>query len=102
MSQRDLRMRSKEIMDAVEAGTTFTVTRDGREIATLAPISRKRTFVPVDDFLKAFANVPPIDPDKFRADLDAVIDPYFVDPYERLEKQGSYKRIDNPGGGEPH
>jgi len=32
ISQRDLRMRSKEIMDAVEHGQSFTVTRDGQSV----------------------------------------------------------------------
>ena len=38
ITQRDLRNRSKEIMDAVEDGLAFTVTRDGREIGELIPI----------------------------------------------------------------
>lgn len=37
ISQRDLRFRSREIMDAVERGESFTVTRDGRGIAELIP-----------------------------------------------------------------
>ena len=40
ITQRDLRMRSKEIMDAVERGQAFTVTRDGHRIGELVPLRR--------------------------------------------------------------
>ena len=83
ISQRDLRTRSKDIMDAVEKGETFTVTRDGREIAELVPLGKRRRFVPVDDFNSASATAPEIELGRFRADLDAVIDPLVADPYER-------------------
>ncbi len=36
-----------------------------------------------DDVLRAFAALPPVDPERFRADLDAVVDPSFVDPFDR-------------------
>ena len=45
ITQRDLRMRSKEIMDAVERGQAFTVTRDGHSIAELVPLRQRRRFV---------------------------------------------------------
>ena len=83
ISQRDLKMRSKEIMDAVEHGATFTVTRDGREIGELVPLRRQRTFMPVDDFLALGDGLAPIDPDIFRTDIDSTIDPYTFDPYDR-------------------
>jgi len=35
ITQRDLRSRSREIMDAVEHGQAFTVTRDGHQIGEL-------------------------------------------------------------------
>ena len=38
ITQRDLRSRSREIMDAVEHGQSFTVTRDGRHIGELIPL----------------------------------------------------------------
>ncbi len=82
ISQRDLRLRSREIMDAVEHGETFTVTRDGRQIAELVPI-RRRQFVPVKKFLALGKGLPAIDPDAFRADLDALMDPSGNDPYDR-------------------
>jgi prevent-host-death family protein len=74
ITQRDLRNRSKEIMDAVESGRTFTVTRDGHRIGELIPLRRKRRFVPRDEFAAMSRNAPSIDPDRFRADVDAHID----------------------------
>lgn len=83
ISQRDLRMRSKEIMDAVEHGQSFTVTRDGREIAQLIPLTQRRTFVPVAELDLRWKGLPDLDPDALRADLDQVADPYGDDPFER-------------------
>lgn len=83
VSQRDLRMRSREIMDAVERGESFTVTRDGREIGELIPIRRPKRWVTREDFVRGSKNVPLVDPDRLRADIDAVIDPYSDDPFER-------------------
>lgn len=80
ISQRDLRLRSKEIMDSVERGQTFTVTRDGHQIAELVPLRHRRTFLPRGEFL-AGAGTSPIDPERFRTDLDAVIDSEVSDPY---------------------
>ena len=37
ITQRDLRSRSREIMDAVEHGQSFIVTRDGHRIGELIP-----------------------------------------------------------------
>ena len=83
ISQRDLRLRSKEIMDSVERGQTFTVTRDGRRIAELVPLPRRRTFVSRDEFVAGPAAAVWVDPDRFRADLDAAIDGGMSDPYGR-------------------
>lgn len=82
INQRDLRMRSKDIMDAVEQGQTFTVTRDGREIAELVPLQSRRRFVPAEDFVAASAAAPTIDLDRYRADLDGAIDQRLSDPYD--------------------
>jgi len=74
ITQRDLRSRSREIMDAVEGGQAFTVTRDGREIGELIPVRRRRRFVPRADFATASRHAPAIDLAVFRADQDAAAD----------------------------
>lgn len=67
-------MRSREIMDAIEHGQSFTVTRDGRRIGELVPLRHRRRFVPKAEFVAMSRNVPAFDPDAFRADQDAVVD----------------------------
>lgn len=83
ISQRDLRLRSKEIMDAVERGQSFTVTRAGHRIAELIPLRARRQFVPREEFVANSRTAPQIDLQRFRADLDTAIDPQFTDPDER-------------------
>ena len=83
ISQRDLRMRSREIMDAVERGETFTVTRDGREIAVLVPIGSRRRFVPTDEFLRLGRGLAQIDEAGFRESLDEMAEQFQDDPYDR-------------------
>lgn len=70
-------------MDAVERGESFTVTRDGRGIGELIPLRRPNRFVARDEFARASRNMPAVDLDRFRADLDSSIDPYPEDPFER-------------------
>jgi prevent-host-death family protein len=74
ITQRDLRNRSREIMDAVEGGQVFTVTRDGREIGELIPIRRRRRFVPRGEFAASSRHAPAVDLAAFRADQDAAAD----------------------------
>lgn len=83
VSQRDLRLRSKEIMDSVERGHSFTVTRDGHEIGELIPLRRRRTFVPREEFLAGPVAMTPVDPDRLRTDLETVIADEITDPYGR-------------------
>ena len=83
ISQRDLRLRSREIMDAVERGTTFTVTRDGHEIGELVPLRRKRAFLTRQELVALGRGLAPIDAGRFRADLDAQTDPGADDPFAR-------------------
>jgi len=83
ISQRDLRLRSKEIMDSVERGQSFTVTRAGRAIGELIPRQRRRTFIGRDEFIALGQGLPTLDPDRFRADLDSLTDPCPDDPFTR-------------------
>jgi prevent-host-death family protein len=83
ITQRDLRHRSREIMDAVESGHRFVVTRDGHEIGELIPLRRRRRFVPRAEFAAMSRNAPRIDAAAFRADVDAALDGELQDPYAR-------------------
>ena len=67
ITQRDLRTKLREIMDAVERGQSFTVTRDGHHIGELIPLRRRR-LVPRQEFTAMSRNAPAVDLDAFRAD----------------------------------
>jgi prevent-host-death family protein len=73
ITQRDLRSRSREIVDAVARGQAFTVTRDGRPIGELIPLSRRRRFVTREEFAMSQA-APALDLVAFRADQQAAVD----------------------------
>lgn len=81
ITQRDLRSRSKEIMDAVEAGQTFIVTRDGHRIGELIPLRRRRRFVPRQEFAAMSKTAAALDLEAFRADQDAAADQELDDRY---------------------
>jgi prevent-host-death family protein len=83
ITQRDLRTRSREIMDAVEHGQSFTVTRDGHRIGELVPLRQRRRFVPRQEFAAMSRNAPAVDLEAFRADQDAVLDHQADSAYER-------------------
>ncbi|GLV75358.1 MULTISPECIES: type II toxin-antitoxin system Phd/YefM family antitoxin [Streptomyces] len=83
ITQRDLRTRSKEIMDAVQGGQAFTVTRDGHRVGELIPLRRRRRFVPRAEFAAMSRTAPDISLDAFRDDQGAVIDQELDDPYAR-------------------
>jgi prevent-host-death family protein len=83
ITQRDLRSKSREIMDAVEHGQSFTVTRDGHRIGELIPLRRRRRFVPREEFAAMSRNAPEVSLEAFRADQEAALDQEPGSPYER-------------------
>ena len=83
ITQRDLRTRSREIMDAVEHGQSFTVTRDGHRIGELIPLRQRRRFVPRQEFVAMSRNAPAVDLDAFTADQEAAFDHEAGSAYER-------------------
>lgn len=83
ITQRDLRARSGEIMDAVEHGEAFTVTRNGHAIGELIPLRRRRRTVTREQFAAMSTNAAVIDAERFRHDVDSVADGELRDPYAR-------------------
>lgn len=71
-SVRELRNQGGKVLDRVEAGEHITVTRDGRPVAELKPLPRRRATAAV--LVERFGRLPAIDPATFRADVDDVID----------------------------
>lgn len=72
ITQRDLRNRSKEIMDAVQHGQSFTVTRDGHQIGELTPLRQRRRFVSRAEFAAMSRGAPQLSIRTSQADQDAV------------------------------
>ena len=83
ITQRDLRNRSREIMDAVERGQAFTVTRDGHRIGELIPLRRRRRFVTRQEFATMSRGTPSMDVEAFRADQEAALRSRLTDAYDR-------------------
>jgi antitoxin (DNA-binding transcriptional repressor) of toxin-antitoxin stability system len=76
IAQRELRNDNAKVMDAVVAGESFVVTRNGIAVAELRPIQNgRRTLVPKAEVTALAASGPRIDRRKFRRDLDRVVDP---------------------------
>jgi prevent-host-death family protein len=83
ITQRDLRNRSREIMEAVENGQAFIVTRDGRRIGELIPLRERRRFIPRHDFAAMSRTAPDIDIDTFRADQETATEHGTDSAYDR-------------------
>jgi prevent-host-death family protein len=73
ISQRELRNESGEIMRALDRGERFVVTRNGVPVGELTPIGRRR-FVAADAAVAAFRGAACVDAERFRVDVDAVLD----------------------------
>ena len=69
---RDLRNHGGDLLDLVLAGEELTVTRDGRPVAVLVPVTRPA--LTAEALLARWRRLRPVDPVRFRADLDALLD----------------------------
>lgn len=73
MTVRELRNKGREVLDRVEAGERLTVTRDGRPVAELVPLPARP--LTAAELVRRWQDLPPVDPAKLRADVDAFVDP---------------------------
>jgi len=73
ITQRELRNESGEIMRALDRGESFVVTRNGVPVGQLIPL-RPRAFVSAESVAAAFASAPDLEHERFRADIDALVD----------------------------
>lgn len=71
-SIRDLRNHGGEVVDRVSAGEVVTITRDGEPVAELRPL--RRSPLAATALVERFRRLPPVDADRFRADVDAIVD----------------------------
>jgi prevent-host-death family protein len=75
IAQRELRNDNAKVIEAVAAGETFVVTRNGIPVAELRPLlDARRTFVPKRELIALAATGPPVDWRQFQADLERVVD----------------------------
>ena len=77
--QRELRNDVARVLREVEAGETIEVTVDGRPVARLVPIERRRTFVS-REVLERILRQAPLDPG-FMDDVNSAIDQDIDDPW---------------------
>src|SRR5437588_11995711 len=96
ITQRDLRSRSKEIMDAVERGQAFTVTRDGHRIGELIPLRRRRRFVTREEVATMSRGAPSMDVEAFRARQEAALRSRSTDVSDRRASSARLARRQHP------
>ncbi|GAA3869453.1 hypothetical protein GCM10022243_38690 [Saccharothrix violaceirubra] len=69
ISQREFRNNSAAVMDAVEAGETYHVTRNGVEIAEVRPLPRRRRLT-AEELVARHRKLPRVDYDHMRREAD--------------------------------
>lgn len=69
ITQREFRNKSAEVMDAVESGETFHITRNGIEVAELRPLSRKRQ-LGAEELVARHRRLPRVDGASLRREAD--------------------------------
>jgi prevent-host-death family protein len=75
IAQRELRNQNAKILDAVAAGASFIVTRNGEPIAELRPVTHgRRPLVAKAQVAAVAAQGPHLDAAAFRRDLDDTVD----------------------------
>lgn len=73
ISQRELRNDSGRIMSGLDDGRTYIITRRSEPVGELRPLRRRR-LVDVRTVTEIFRGASPIDHERFRDDVDAVVE----------------------------
>jgi len=55
VASRELRNNTRAVLELVEAGEAVTITVDGRPIAVLEPLSRRRRWMSREEFIRHVA-----------------------------------------------
>ncbi len=66
----ELRSQGGKLLDRVLAGECITVTRNGTPVAELRALPRRR--LRAAELVERVKRLPPVDPSRLRADVDAV------------------------------
>lgn len=70
---RELRNHGGEVVDRVARGEPVTITRAGKPVAELRPVSRQP--LTAEALLARWRRLPPVDYQAMRAELDEIVDP---------------------------
>ena len=73
ISIRELRNHGGDVVDRAAKGERLTITRSGKPVAELRPLTREP--VPLDVVISRRRSLPPVDPDRLSEDLDRILDP---------------------------
>jgi prevent-host-death family protein len=73
VSIRDLRNRGGEVVDRAARGELITITRAGKRVAELRPLTRPG--LSAEALVERWRHLPPVDPGALRREIDEVIDP---------------------------
>lgn len=68
----ELSKHGDDVIKRVEAGESLVVTREGRPVAQLRPLPHAP--LTIEQVIARWQHLPPMDPVKLRADVDAVIE----------------------------
>ncbi|WP_406269507.1 type II toxin-antitoxin system prevent-host-death family antitoxin [Nocardia sp. NBC_00881] len=69
ITQREFRNNSAAVMNAVEAGETFRVTRNGVEVAEVRPVGRQRRRT-AEELVERHRKLPRVDCARMRQEAD--------------------------------
>ncbi|MER5441617.1 type II toxin-antitoxin system prevent-host-death family antitoxin [Streptomyces sp. NPDC002790] len=69
ITQREFRNNSAAVMDAVEAGETYHITRKGIEVAELRPVPRRRA-LSAEELVGRAKRLPRVDYEQMRREAD--------------------------------
>jgi prevent-host-death family protein len=69
ITQREFRNHSAAVMDAVEAGETYHITRNGAEVAELRPLHRRRR-LSAQELVTRHRRLPRVDAALMREEAD--------------------------------
>lgn len=69
ITQREFRNHSAAIMDAVESGETYHITRNGVEVAEVRPLSRRRRLT-AEELVEQHRKLPHVDYARMRQEVD--------------------------------
>lgn len=72
VSIRELRNHGGDVVDRVERGERFRVTRSGKAVAELRPLDSPG--LSVTELIRRREHLPLVDPESLRRDVDAAVD----------------------------